>query len=105
MHVPVYGGEKYIDECIDSVLNQTYHNIECIQYDVLRAPCNYVTENLVFDDIIDRQERGTLIRKERCMNELYGKYGTSFCVSWRKLFHRTLFDTIGFPIGKTHEDV
>lgn len=33
MHVPVYGEEKYIDECIDSALNQTYHNIECILVD------------------------------------------------------------------------
>ena len=31
--IPVYGGEKYIYECVDSVLNQTYHNIECILVD------------------------------------------------------------------------
>lgn len=175
--IPVYGGEKYIYECVDSVLNQTYHNIECIlvdgdspdncpqiceeyakkdqrvkvihkenrglsddrnagfraskgeyitfvdsddvissdmiqylyrlciQYDVLLAQCNHVTENPVFDAIIDGQERGTLIRKERCMNELLGKFGMSFCVSWGKLFHRTVLDTTEFPVGKPHEDV
>lgn len=175
--IPVYNVEDYIHECINSVLDQTYQNIEviliddgspdrcpeicdeyvekdkrvrvihktngglsdarncgiknamgeyltfvdsddvistdmiqylyrlCIQYDVLLAQCNHVIENPVFDAIIDGQERGMLIRKERCMNELLGKYGTSFCVSWGKLFHRTLFDTIEFPVGKVHEDV
>ena len=31
--IPVYGGEKYIHECISSVLGQTYKNIECILVD------------------------------------------------------------------------
>lgn len=28
--VPVYGTEAYLDKCINSILNQTYHNIELI---------------------------------------------------------------------------
>lgn len=28
--VPVYNGEKYIEDCIGSLINQTYHNIEII---------------------------------------------------------------------------
>lgn len=31
--VPVYNGEKYINECIDSILNQTYENFELIIVD------------------------------------------------------------------------
>ena len=28
--VPVYNTEKYVDDCINSIINQTYKNIEII---------------------------------------------------------------------------
>lgn len=31
--IPVYNGEKYLDECLNSVLNQTYKNVEIILVD------------------------------------------------------------------------
>ena len=31
--IPIYNVEKYLDECIKSVLNQTYHNLEIILID------------------------------------------------------------------------
>lgn len=31
--VPVYNSEKYLDECITSILNQTYRNLECLLID------------------------------------------------------------------------
>ena len=31
--VPVYNVEKYINECVDSLINQTYKNIEIILVD------------------------------------------------------------------------
>lgn len=173
--IPVYGGEKYIYECVDSVLNQTYHNIECIlvdgdspdncpqiceeyakrdqrikvihkknrglsddrnagfriskgkyitfvdsddilspdmiqylyklcvKYNVLLAQCNYIKEKAEFDLIINGQEQGILVKKERCMTECISNI--AFCVSWGKLFHRTVLEKVLFPVGKTHEDI
>lgn len=175
--VPVYKVEKYLSTCIDSILEQTYKNLEiilvddgspdrcpeicddysridsrvkvihkkneglssarnegiriakgeyltfvdsddyiskdmirvlyeiCCKYHVLLAQCNHTTKSAVFDTVSRGQELGIVIRKERCMNELFGKFGVSFCVSWGKLFHRTLLETIEFPVGKLHEDV
>ena len=31
--VPVYNVEKYLCQCVDSILNQTYKNLECILID------------------------------------------------------------------------
>ncbi|SVC67126.1 uncharacterized protein METZ01_LOCUS319980, partial [marine metagenome] len=31
--IPVYNSEKYLEECLDSILNQTYENIEVIAID------------------------------------------------------------------------
>lgn len=31
--VPVYNVEKYLDECVNSIVNQTYHNLEIILVD------------------------------------------------------------------------
>ena len=33
MIIPVYNVEKYLDECMDSVLHQTYSNLEVILVD------------------------------------------------------------------------
>ena len=31
--IPMYNGEKYIGECLNSLMNQTYKNIEIIVLD------------------------------------------------------------------------
>lgn len=31
--VPIYKVEAYLDECVQSILNQTYHNLEIILVD------------------------------------------------------------------------
>ena len=31
--IPVYNSEKYLSKCIDSIINQTYNNLEIILVD------------------------------------------------------------------------
>lgn len=174
--ISVYNGEKFIHECIDSVLNQTYKNIECILVDghspdrcpeicdqyalkdervkvihkannglsddrnagikaakgeyltfvdsddfiskdmirvlydiccrhhVLLAQCNFI-RNGRFADISDGVIKANILSKEQCLLNLCGEYGTTFCASWGKLYHKSLFEKISFPYGKSHEDV
>ena len=42
--IPVYNGEKYIQRCVDSVLNQTYSDIEII---VINDGSTDNTENIL----------------------------------------------------------
>ena len=43
--VSVYNGERYIEECIESVLNQDYKNIELILVD----DGSFDSSNVIFD--------------------------------------------------------
>ena len=41
---------------------------------------------------------------EELLPKLYQKLGWYYIVAWNKLYHRSLFDKIRFPVGKIHED-
>ena len=47
--IPCYNGEKYIDRCIDSIINQTYKNLQII---------------IVNDGSTDNSEMNILKRKD-----------------------------------------
>lgn len=174
--IPVYGGERYIHECVDSVLNQTYQNIECIlvdgrspdrcpeicdqyalrdnrvkvihkannglsddrnagikiargeyltfvdsddyiskdmikalynvcyRYHVLLSQCNFI-QNGRFKDIDVDNIKANILTRNQCLFNLCGTYAMTFCASWGKLYHKSLFENIIFPYRKSHEDV
>ena len=51
--IPVYNGEKYIGEALDSMLNQTYQNWEC---NIVNNASTDNTENIV-KEYVDKDER------------------------------------------------
>ena len=57
---PVYNGEKYIEKCIESVLNQTYKNLEIILVDD-GSPDNC---GKICDKLAERDDRIRIIHKK-----------------------------------------
>ena len=59
--VPVYNVEKYLNECVESLLNQTYKNIEIILVDDgSKDNCGNIIENFAKKD-----RRIKIIHKEK----------------------------------------
>lgn len=59
--VPIYNGEKYLRRCIDSVLNQTYSNLQLILVD------NYSTDSSyeICEEYAKKDSRVTVGRQDR----------------------------------------
>lgn len=58
--IPVYNVEKYLEECIDSVINQTYKNIEVILVDDGSTD----SSGDICDEYVKKDSRITVIHKE-----------------------------------------
>ena len=58
--VPVYNGEKYIDQCINSILNQEYKNIELI----LVNDGSKDNSKLILDNWAKRESKIKVIHQE-----------------------------------------
>ena len=77
--VPVYNVEKYLKRCIDSILNQSYKNIEIICVN----DCSPDNSQEILNDyekkqqirvIINEQNMGLGKSRERALKESTGKY-------------------------------
>lgn len=65
--IPVYNVEKYLEECINSVINQTYHNIEIIIVDDGSEDRSYeIAKRYIRDSIrvIHKENRRTVFSKK-----------------------------------------
>jgi len=68
------------------------------------AICNYIE---IFDEKIKSLTEIEEIYTYSNIDSLYqlmGKNGVNFTVAWGKLYKKTLFENIRFPVGKIHED-
>ena len=77
--VPVYNAEKYLEKCIDSILSQTYKNIELIlindgSKDGSLAVCNRFLENDERVRVISRENSGVSATRNLGINTAKGKY-------------------------------
>ena len=77
--LPVYNGEKYLREAVDSILNQTYRNIECI---VVNDGSTDATLDILLDYhkrdnrvvIISRENRGLVTSLNEAIQISHGEY-------------------------------
>ena len=77
--VPVYNCEKYIARCIESVINQTYSNIELIivndgSTDYTKEICEHYNKKYQNIKLINQKNQGVSIARNNAINISLGQY-------------------------------
>lgn len=90
-------GDDYLEK---NALSTLYHEIKRSRADVAVAG--------FFEDFADFSKEISIRRGEisfeELMDDMSGRDGYKYVVVWSKLFKRTLFSGLEFPVGKIHED-
>lgn len=79
--IPVYNSEKYLRQCLDSVLNQSFSDFECICVNdgstdnSLLILQEYANKDKRFK-IIDKQNEGVSIARNTGIENAFGEYIT-----------------------------
>lgn len=117
--VPVYNVEKYLNRCIDSIVNQTYKNIEIIlvddgSKDKSGEICDYYAKNNAKVQVIHKKNGGLSDARNQGIKKAHGDY-ISFvdsddwlekdiyekCMNRNKQYNA---DIINFAIQINHSD-
>lgn len=77
--IPLYNAEKYFDECIQSVIGQTYKNIEVIivndgSTDNSLNIANMYAKKYVFIKVIDQENKGAASARNKAFSFSSGEY-------------------------------
>lgn len=77
--VPVYNAEKYLNKCLDSIVNQTYSNLEIIlindgSTDNSLSICNDYTNKDGRIIVIDKHNTGAADSRNEGLKKATGKY-------------------------------
>ena len=77
--IPVYNAEKYLEECLNSIVNQTYRNIEIIlindgSKDNSFSICQRYAQNDSRIKLINQENSGVSKTRNRGIDEATGKY-------------------------------
>jgi len=77
--IPVYNVERYLHQCIDSVINQTYKNLEIILVDDGSSDsCPAICDNYAQKDgriiVIHKKNEGQSIARNKALKTATGKY-------------------------------
>lgn len=79
--VPIYNVEKYLSRCLDSLVNQTYKNIEIViindgSRDRSRDIAQFYANQFDFIHIYDYENAGISTTRNRCLKRAKGDYVT-----------------------------
>lgn len=83
--VPVYNGEKYLDECLNSILSQTYSNWEC----VVVNNCSADASSQIAQKYVDMDDRFRLVDYK----EFVG-----LVENWNRLYPNISKDAVYFKV-------
>lgn len=116
--IPVYNVERYIEQCIDSVLNQTYKNIEIIlvndgSTDNSGKICDTYSNNIDVK-VIHQNNRGLSDARNTGIKNAHGEYivfldsddywnDIKFLENINNILSNKEFDLIGFGFSKFFE--
>lgn len=106
--IPVYNGEKYIGECIESILNQSINEYEIIivddgSTDSTFSLCKEYVKNYRNIRLFHQENKGVVFARAKGAAMAKGEY-LLFCDSDDKIYSKTL-ELIRNVILETHSEV